>query len=85
MAQESFSCCGNLQLLSVALKGTYFQGHCGFSEPHFSKTENILFLKKCHVIYININKLCLSYNLDKESLGPNQNKKQVICTEVAIS
>lgn len=48
-------------------------------------TENILLLKKCHIIYININKLCLSYNLDKESLGWNQNKKQVICTEVLIS
>lgn len=56
-----------------------------FPEPHFSKTENILLLKKCHIIYININKLCLSYNLDKESLGQNQNKKQVICTEVPIS
>lgn len=45
-------------------------------KPCFSRVENIYLLQKHHIIYINVNKLYLSCNLDKESLGQSLNKRQ---------
>lgn len=46
MAQEYFSCCGNLQLLSVAPNCTYCQGHCGFQSLIFLRLKIFCYSKK---------------------------------------
>ena len=47
-----------------------------FPEPHFSKTENILLLKKCHIIYININtwSVLVFYKVEKYIHTPDNSK-----------